>query len=87
MGHTKQKKHQASLRERIGWYPVSTIGWLLTAMYVSLLVYSLVQTTIDLHSYNLPLFKTAVLISWLIILVMLWARYTNEQPFNETSRK
>jgi hypothetical protein len=82
------KQHsKRTLKERIGWYPVSTFGWILTMMYVSLLLYALVQTTVDLHSYNLPLFKTAILISWLIILTMLWARFTNERPFNEVHRK
>jgi hypothetical protein len=72
-----------TLKERIGWYPVSTLGWLLTIIYTCLLIYALVQTMLDLYSVNVILFRTAILISWLVILVMLWARYTNECPFRE----
>ncbi len=84
MKNTGKRTKTPSFSERIGWYPVSTLGWFLTIVYVALLLYSLVQTVTDLYSVNLVLFRTAILISWLIILVMLWARFTNERPFKGT---
>lgn len=74
---------KTSFKTRIGWYPVSSLGWFLTLVYTVLLLYALVKSTTDLYAVDRSLFITAILISWLIILTMLWARYTNEHPFRE----
>ncbi len=77
---TSQKK-KATLSERIHWYPVTTLGWIVTGVYTGLLTYVVVQTNRDLYSVNESLFRACMLISGMVVLILIWARITGERPF------
>lgn len=70
-----------SLRERLNWYPVSTLGWVVTFVYTGLLVYVIFEVNRDLYSVNMALFRASMLISGMIVLILFWARFTGERPF------
>jgi hypothetical protein len=72
---------KVSFRERIHWYPVTTVGWAVTFVYTGLLVYVIVETNRELYSVNEALFRASMLISGMVILILLWARFTGEKPF------
>ncbi len=78
--HPTQKR-KVSLAERIHWYPVTTLGWIVTLIYTSLLTYVVIQTNRDLYSVNEALFRACMLISGMIVLILIWARITGERPF------
>lgn len=70
-----------TLRERVRWYPVTTVGWLVTGIYTALLLYVIVETNRDLYSVNQALFRATMIISGMVVLILLYARYTGEKPF------
>lgn len=77
----KQIKKRVSLAKRIHWYPVTTLGWITTFVYTGLLVYVVFETNRELYSVNQAFFRGSILISGMIILILLWARFTGERPF------
>lgn len=76
-----QTKKRPTFAERIHWYPVTTLGWIVTFVYTGLLVYVVVETNRDLYSVNESLFRTSTLIIGMIVLILIWARITGERPF------
>lgn len=77
----KQSKKYVSFTKRIHWYPVTTLGWIVTFVYTGLLVYVVFETNRDLYSVNQAFFRGSILISGMIVLILLWARFTGERPF------
>lgn len=69
------------IRKRIGWYPVTTFGWFVTLVYLALLVYVVVKINTELYTVNIVFFRTSILIVGMILLILLWAKITGEQPF------
>lgn len=74
-------RHLEHFKKKIRWYPVSTLGWIFTTLYFSLLLYVVVSVNRDLYTINKSLFNASMLMSGLIVVTLFWARITGEQPF------
>tara|TARA_B100000745_G_scaffold264509_1_gene189254 strand:- start:5332 stop:5571 length:240 start_codon:yes stop_codon:yes gene_type:complete len=77
------KKLVQNIQKRIGWYPVTTLGWLITLFYFGLLLYVVIQINVHLYATYVALFHGAMIISGIIVIVLLWARITGERPFQK----
>ncbi len=71
------------IKKRIGWYPITTTGVCVTIIYSILLIYVVFKINTDLYSTNISLFMGSVLIVAIIVIIMLWAKYTGETPFKK----
>jgi hypothetical protein len=79
----KSKKRSPTFAQRIHWYPVTTLGWVVTLIYTGLLMYVVFEVNKDLYSINQSFFQGSILISGMIVLILLWARVTGERPFHK----
>jgi len=75
------RKKSVSFKKRIGWYPVSTLGWFITITYLFLLIYVVFKVNTDLYATNIALFRGSILIIGIILLILIWAKFTGDQPF------
>ena len=66
-----------------GWYPVSLFGWLLTLVYIALLIYVVYRVNADLYASDERLFYASILFLSLIVVTLLIARMRGEQPFRK----
>lgn len=72
------------LYEKIGWYPVTTFGWILTILYTALLIYVVIKVNTDLYGTEESFFYVSTLSVFIIIVVLSWARMRGEKPFLKT---
>ena len=71
------------LLHKIGWYPVTTIGWVITIFYTALLSYVVVKVNVDLYETDFVLFAISILSIFFIVLVLFYARLAGEKPFEK----
>ena len=69
------------LQKKIGWYPVSRIGWVVTGVYLALLLYVVIAINRDLYRTDISLFYGSIIISGIILCILMWARLRGEKPF------
>lgn len=75
-------------RQKRKWYPLNFVGWCVLILYTALLSYTVIMSALHENEPVEALFQTAVLINWLVLVAMLWAKKTGEEPFkNETKQK
>ena len=80
MGNHGKEKNISPKRE---WYPVTILGWSMTAVYTILLIYIVLEINFTLYTTDQVYFRISMLLVALMTAVMVLAKIRGECPFKK----